>query len=115
MSKPEVIEKVPVSLSELKTELQVIQKRDEELNYRAGKTMEYINSVNPISKTAFQKLKADIEALGIPRLKDEHVIKILDLMPQNVNELNVILQGYTLTVTKDNMAKIIKVLEEGKK
>ena len=115
MSKPEVIEKAPVSLFELKTELQAIQKRDEELNYRAGKTLDYVNSVNPISKTVYQKLKTEIEALGIPRLKDDHVVKILDLMPQNVNELNVILQGYTLTVTKENMAKIIKVLEEAKK
>lgn len=115
MSKPEVIEKVPVSLAELKSELQSIQKRDTELGFRAGKTLEYVNSVAVLSKTAFAKLKAEIEALKVPRLKDEHIVKILDLMPKSVNELNIILQGYVLTVTKENMGKIVKVIKDSSK
>lgn len=111
MSKPEVVEKVPVSLSEMKVELQAIQKRDSELGFRAGKTMEYVNSVATISKSAYLKLKSELEGLKIPRLKDEHVVKIIDLMPTHVNELSVILSGYTLTVSKENMAKIVKVIQ----
>lgn len=112
MSKAEVLDKMPVSLTELKSELNAIEKRDGELGFRAGKTKEYVNSFSTLSKTAFNDLKKQIEELQVPRLKDDHIIKILDVMPKTVDDLNVVLQGYTLTVSKDNMKSIIDVLNK---
>ena len=109
MSKAELIEKAPISLTKLKEELNRIQKRDEEMSFRAGKALDYINSFAVTSKKKHSEAKSQIEALNVPRLKDVHISKILDFMPKSVNELGVILQGYTLTVTKDNMAKIVQI------
>jgi len=112
MSKAEVLEKIPVSLTELKSELTAIEKRDGELGFRAGKTKEYVSFFADLSKTAFVDFKKQLEALQIPRLKDDHIVKILDVMPKSVDELSVVLQGYTLTVSKENMKSIIDVLSK---
>ncbi|PIN81266.1 hypothetical protein COV13_01785 [Candidatus Woesearchaeota archaeon CG10_big_fil_rev_8_21_14_0_10_32_9] len=112
MSKVEVLEKIPVSLPELKSELTAIEKRDSELGFRAGKTKEYVNAFADLSKTAFSDLKKQLDALQIPRLKEDHIVKILDVRPKSVDELNVVLQGYTLTVSKENMKSIIDVLNK---
>ena len=45
-------------------------------------------------------------SLSIPRLKDEHIHKIIDVLPRNVDDVKLILQGFVITVTKDNSLKI---------
>jgi DNA-directed RNA polymerase subunit F len=63
-------------------------------------------------KKKAEELKEKIEKLAIPRLKDEHIIKITDLMPANVEVLKVLLQAYTITVTQENLKKIVGVVQE---
>jgi DNA-directed RNA polymerase subunit F len=115
MSKPEIVGRVPVSLAELKAELTAIHKRDGEPSFRAGKTMDYINHFKPLSKVAASELSKKLVALDIPRLKEEHIVKLVDLLPVSVDDVKVILQGYALTVTKENMSKIVDVVKEYKK
>src|SRR6056297_2136437 len=115
MAKLEIVDKEPITLSELKSELTIIQKRDEEVSFRAGKAIEYMNHFKPLTKTALKELTKKIEDLEVPRLKKEHIVKLIDLLPITVDELKVILQGYALTVTKDNMTKIVKIVKEYKK
>lgn len=115
MSKPEIVGKEPMSLAELKNVLSNIHKRDGEPNFRVGKTIDYLNHFKPLSKTAAAELAKKLVDADIPRLKDEHIVKIVDLLPANVEEVKVILQGYALTVTKENMTKIVSVVKEYKK
>jgi len=59
-----------------------------------------------------KKLKDALLKLNISRLKDVQVNKIIDLLPKTPNELKVILQGYNLTLTNDQIKSIIdKVIE----
>ena len=115
MSNPEIIGKEPITLAELKTQLTNIQKRDGEPSFRAGKTIDYINQFKPLTKKASEELSKKIQDLEVPRLKEEHISKIIDLLPITADELKVILQGYALTVTKENMTKIVNVVKEYKK
>lgn len=112
MSKPELIEKKALTLVELKASMDSIKKRDEELGFRSNKTLEYVNSLNLMSKTAHANLVKKLEAINIPRIKEEHIVKIVDFLPKSVAELDVLLQGYTLTMTKDNKTKIISAVKE---
>jgi DNA-directed RNA polymerase subunit F len=112
MSDPKVFEKTPINISILKDELNKIKKRDEELSFRGGKTEEYINefSVLPVKKA--NELFEKINSLEIPRFKDEYIHKVIDLLPTSVDELKVILQGSTATVTNDNLKKIVDAVVE---
>ena len=113
MSRPEIIEKQPVTIAQVKEALKRIRKRDnEELNFRAQRTEEYVNEVAVLKAKDSAEVVEKVTALEIPRLKAEIIAKLADTMPQNEKHLKVILQSYTATVSPENQKKIMVVLDE---
>ena len=108
----EILEKNPIGIVELKKELAAIKKRDGELNFRSQRTEEYVNELARLSQKDTVALLKKIRALELPRLKEVHMRKIVDVLPQSEKHLKVILSGYTLTVSAENMKKIVGVLGE---
>jgi len=106
-----IVSEIPITMSELKKDLTKIKKREEELNMRATKTEEYLKQFTVLDVKKAMALKKAIAKIDVPRLKDIHIVKIIDLMPQSVDDLKIILQGYTLTVNKDNLKKLIDVIK----
>lgn len=107
---PKILEEAPISVYDLKKEIKKIAKRDTELSIRTGKTEEYINQFATLKDKDAEDLEKELISFEIPRFKEVHIKKIIDTMPESVEELKVILQGYTLTVTKENMQKIISAV-----
>lgn len=108
----QIIAKEPVCMSDVKDELTKIEKRDGELSFRAQRTKEYLDSVKLPSKAKAKEIREAIEKLEIPRLKENHVNKLIDVMPSSEAEIKVILQGYTVTVTNENIGKIAAIFKE---
>ena len=104
MAAPEVIREYPLSMAEVKGEIEKIKKRDKELSFRTSRTEEYLNHF--VNKDSIKLIEA-LKKLNIARLKDEHIVKIADLLPRTVEDLKIVLQGYTVTITKDNIQKIV--------
>ncbi len=111
MGDPKLISEEPMSMLELREELKSIKKRDEELSFRASKMEDYLNSFVTNEKKEAEKIQKEIEELEVPRLRDLHIKKILDLMPSTMEQLKLVLDGYSLTVKQSNMKKILKVLK----
>jgi DNA-directed RNA polymerase subunit F len=112
MANIEVLEKRPVSIAEVKDVLKKIHKRDEELSFRGGKTEEYVNDVAALSLTKTKQCVKALADLDLPRLREDHFIKIVDTMPESPEHLKVIMSGFNLTITKENLTKIVGVLDE---
>ncbi len=104
MSQPELVKETPMSLAEVNLEVAKIKKRDKELSFRTQRTDEYLQH---FAVKDAHKLVETLKKLEIPRLKEEHIAKIVDLLPKTVDDLKGVLQGYTVTVTKDNLKKIV--------
>jgi DNA-directed RNA polymerase subunit F len=109
---PKVIEEKPVSIYDLKDEIKKIQKRDPQLSLRTGKTEEYINQFTLLKEKDAESIEKEIAGMNIPRMKDLHMKKIVDTLPTSVEELKVIMQGYAITMTKENMQKIVSIIEK---
>ena len=114
MAKPVLLKETPISMAELKHKLENIKKRDGELNFRANKTEEYLGQFVEMSKKKHDDFKKALEDLKISRLKEEHIIKIIDTMPNSTEELKVMLQGYLLSLTQEQLKKIIDTVQEYK-
>ncbi|MFH1133049.1 MAG: hypothetical protein V1735_01015 [Nanoarchaeota archaeon] len=114
MTNPTVLSEQPIMLAELKEELARSRKRDTELSFRAQKTEDYLNAITVVKQSKAKELYNAILKLNIPRLKEAHIMKIVDLMPKTVESLKVVLQGYTLTINNENMKKIVSVIAEEK-
>jgi DNA-directed RNA polymerase subunit F len=112
MSKPNVESREPISLAELQDHINDISERDEELNYRAGKTEEYINEFAQIERDEYDDLFEALQDLDVPRLKDKHIIKIIDFLPKTTEDLEVILQGYPLTISDDSKEAIVETVTD---
>ena len=106
-----IISETPENVYQLKKELERIKKRDNELNFRANRTEEYLQQTASDVKSA-EDLFGNIMKLNIPRLREQHVHKIVDMMPTTVNELKTVLQGYTITVNTESMKKITDIINE---
>jgi DNA-directed RNA polymerase subunit F len=106
-----VLEEKPVTAAEVKDELKKIKKADKELNFRAQKTEDYLNQIVSDSKKSAELAKK-LEGLKIPRLREQQIAKLVDIMPTTEQDVKFVLQGYALTVTKDNMKKIAKAIED---
>jgi len=111
MTKPEIINETPISVVDLKAELERIKKRDKELNFRSNRTYEYSSQIASLSQAKTKELISKLGSLKIPRLKPIHITKIADLLPTSVEGLKVILHGYSITVNNENMKKIVDVVK----
>lgn len=108
----EIIEERPMALHEVREQLAKIKKRDGELNFRANKTQEYLESVMAISQKAAKELYDKLIDMKIPRLKEIHIAKIVDVLPKEIGDLKAIMQGYAITINNDNAKKIIAAIQE---
>ena len=110
MTTAKVLNEVPISMANLKEDLESIKEREKELNFRANKTLEYLNSITTQKKS--KDIIKKLNELQIPRLKEQHIAKIADVIPRNIEELKVILTGYTITVNPSNLKKIVEAVNE---
>jgi DNA-directed RNA polymerase subunit F len=111
-SKPTILEEAPIPIYELKDEINKIKKRDTELNFRAAKTEEYLSQFTTLGPRKGKEFIDEIAALNIPRLKAEHIYKIADILPADLESVKLVLQGYTLTVSQENMKKIAEIVKK---
>ena len=109
----QIISETPISAYQLKLELDKIKKRDKELNFRASKTEEHLiaSSVRKNLDQLFEK----ISKMDIPRLKDQQIRKIIDIMPVTIKDLKVVLQGYNVSISNENMKKIADAVADAAK
>ena len=110
MADVQIISETSMSIYQLKKELERIKKRDNELNFRANKTDEYLSQVATLKNA--DELFEKIMKLNVPRLKEQHVHKIIDIAPTTVNELKAILQAYPITINNESMKKIVDTINE---
>ncbi len=111
MSNVEIINESPLTMAELKEKLESVKKRDKELKTRALKTQEYLNNFVDVKSKDALKIKEEIAKLEIPRLKDRHIAKVIDLMPKDLETLKLIFVGENITLKQDDFEKILKVLK----
>ncbi len=109
---PEIVESKPISLAEVKNELKKIKKRDEELTFRGNKTEDHINTIHVISEKDAKEIYTSIEKLSILRMKPKHIIKFIDLMPESEAEVKFIAGSLSLTISKENLTKIFKIIDK---
>lgn len=112
MAKPTIIDRQPMSIAEVKDVIKKVHERDGELSFRAGKTEDYVNAVAVLSKTKSKELIKKINELEVPRLKDHQILKIVDLLPRSESELKLLLSGFNITVSKENIKKIVDVVDD---
>ena len=109
---PKTISQIPITLAELKEEVEKIKQRDKEPSIRITRVEDYLNAFVEITPKQGKELRIAISKLEINRLKEEHISKIVDLLPRTANELKLIMQGSVVSLTNDAVNKIVEAINE---
>jgi len=110
MPEIEVTEDNPLTMAELKEKLQNI-KKSQELSFRSNKTLEYLNNFTKISAKQSNEIKEKLKSLDIIRLKEKHIAKIIDIMPQDTESLKAILIQDNIIVKIEELEKVLECLK----
>jgi DNA-directed RNA polymerase subunit F len=114
MSNYEVISTEPVS-NAFAGDIIKKKAKEQELTYREEKVKDYLKNFQKLSKTDFEKARKELEALEIPRLDEMHLVKILDIGPQDGTELRAIVSHSGTVLVDENVDKILGVLKNYQK
>lgn len=107
-----VLSESPTNASSVKQVLEGIQSHDKELTFRAQRTLEHLDSISVIAPKKAKELEQALAKLEIPRMKEQHIHKLIDVLPKSQDDVKLMLQGYALTVTNENCKKIADTIAE---
>jgi len=109
-----IIQEKPINLVLVNSEIAKIKKRDKEVNYRVGKLEEYLHHFLWLKPSEEKQLRDELIKLEIPRLKELHIHKLIDIMPITADEVKMVLEAYPITITKTNCEAIAKTIKKFK-
>jgi len=107
-----LINEQSLGMAELKNRIEEIEKRDEKLSARGQKAKEYLGYSVLLDAKEAVELKEKLNKLEIPRLRERHFNKILDIVPKNEDMVKAIFMGENITVRPEDIVKILETVKE---
>lgn len=107
-----VVSESATNAAEVKKILEETKEKEKELGFRAQRCLDHLESIGTISQKKAKELENALAKLEIPRMKDQHIHKLIDVLPKTPEDVKLILQGYALTVTNENCKKIADTIAE---
>src|SRR3989344_4809351 len=89
-----ILEKTPITLSEVK---EIVKDLEEKQVLK-----DYLKKFTKLSKDKVVKLKEDLRKLNNLKIKEENIVKIVDFMPKDAEDINKIFTEVTLTEAEIN-------------
>lgn len=111
MASYQIINETPVTFAELRDHLKKIETRDTTLSFRGTKTKDYLGMATELKAKDVKEIKKKIEDLNVMRLKEKQIVKIINVLPKDLDSLKVIL-GSDSTASKEDLKKILDILKE---
>lgn len=70
----------------------------------------FLGKFSKIKPEKAKEFKEKLESLGLLKMKGEHIVKIIDLLPQNKEELNKIF--VSMSLDEDESKRVLDVIKE---
>ncbi|MDD5651432.1 MAG: hypothetical protein PHF86_13625 [Candidatus Nanoarchaeia archaeon] len=105
MTNIKISEEKPITMAEVKERIE-----DNKNPLPKGiKTLTYLKSLPLVKEKKAQELKEKLNGLGLSRLKDKHIVKIIDIMPADIDSLKAIL-SQEITLKQEDLQKILETI-----
>ncbi|MCX8193967.1 MAG: hypothetical protein N3G19_01240 [Candidatus Pacearchaeota archaeon] len=99
-------DKKPVTLAEVRELLKGSE------SDKAKNTIEFIKKFTKMNVSEANKLKQELIALDIAKLKEEDIVKIIDFMPEDAEDVRKIFSGSDISLEQDEITKILETLKK---
>lgn len=111
----------PLSLVEIKEILQEKEDKSEDEKQEEDKGLKKIKStlvyIKKFSKIKIEKakdLKKELQDLNMLQLKEKHITKIIDLLPEDAEDLRKIFVSDDASLDQDEITKILSIIKKYK-
>jgi DNA-directed RNA polymerase subunit F len=102
-----ILERTPLNLNEVE---EII--KDSPDSEKKEEMEQYLKKFLKTKKEQSKKIKEAMEKLDLMKVKREHIVKIIDLLPADATDLNKIFIDVSLT--EDEINKILEVVKNAK-
>ncbi|RZN48582.1 DNA-directed RNA polymerase subunit F [archaeon] len=91
---------------------EILEKREEGIEplYEQKTALIILNRFTHITASDAEEMVEKIRE-GVPRIKTENIVKIVDLMPQDKDDLNVLFSKERVILTDDEVATILEIVD----
>ena len=102
-----ILDRAPLNLNEVQEILKEIPDNEKKVEMEL-----YLKKFLKIKPASAKKIKQELEALDLLKMKREHLVKIVDLMPEDTSEINKIFSDVSLN--EDETNKILEIVKNNK-
>jgi DNA-directed RNA polymerase subunit F len=102
------------TLGEVKAILEDISKEENEENKKIKETLTYLKKFVKSKPEHIKKLKEAVQNLNLDKLNQKSIAKIVDLMPEDAEDLKKIFFGEDINLEQDEISTILETLKRTK-
>jgi len=102
-----ILDRQPLNLNEVQEILKDIPENEKKEQMEI-----YLKKFLKTKPAQAKKIKQDLASLDLLKLKNEHIVKIIDLLPNDASDLNKIFTDVSLS--EDETNKILEVIKNSK-
>ncbi|MEM3402307.1 MAG: RNA polymerase Rpb4 family protein [Candidatus Hadarchaeales archaeon] len=106
-----VIEERPVTLAEVKKILE--SQKKQEMDYGQRLSYDYAQKFAKVDAETAGKIREELVALG--KLRENHIVTIIDLMPETKEDLEMIFYKERVGIAEEDFKKILEILDKYRK
>ncbi|MEM2192737.1 MAG: RNA polymerase Rpb4 family protein [Candidatus Hadarchaeales archaeon] len=106
-----VIEERPVTLAEVKEILE--SQKKQEMDYAQRLSYDYAQKFAKVDVETAGKIREELAALG--KLRENHIVAIIDLMPETKEDLETIFYKERVGIAQEDFKKILEILDKYRK
>jgi DNA-directed RNA polymerase subunit F len=104
-----IIDTKPIGMPEAK-KIMASHEKEKELSYEQKLALEHLNKFTKISYEDSEKFMEELSQ--VLRMSPETTVKILDIMPQNPDELRMIFAREKFSLKEDEIQKILEITKK---
>ncbi len=109
-----LVNKEALHLPALAKALQAIGKKEERADIQ-NKVLDYAKANARLKEDDAEKLREELRAMDIATLANEHIIQIIDLLPQDLGELKSVFAGSKTNLSPEQFQKISDICRKFRK
>ena len=105
----EIIAEKAVSWAEARKILEK-KAKEKELGYEQKNALEHLRKFSKLSETKINEMVEELQKNE--RLKDRHVMNIVNHMPKDIDELNILFTSEIITLSEEDKKAILKTVSK---
>ncbi len=88
------------------------KEKSRELAYEQKNALDHLRKFCKLPEKKQDKVMEELR--GIEKLKERHIVSIMNFLPENQNELRTLFANDRLVLTEDDKKKILKIVKDNK-